>query len=127
MLELVLKDCVTDTNETSWASNSSISLAKSANERVNRSTLYTTTMSMWRARTSASRACSAGRCSEAPDAPPAFLRLALDIGLTGFALGVERGEGQIEIMFGRLAGVDGAAQQLAQRPVHAARSIGWSG
>src|SRR5260221_10165048 len=38
MLELVLKDCVTDTNETSWASNSSMSLAKSASERVSRST-----------------------------------------------------------------------------------------
>src|SRR5437762_1260586 len=45
MLELVLNDCVTDTNETLWASNSSISLAKSASERVSRSTLYTTTMS----------------------------------------------------------------------------------
>jgi hypothetical protein len=33
MLELVLKDCVTDTNETSWASNSSMSLAKSAYRR----------------------------------------------------------------------------------------------
>src|SRR5207248_3931650 len=39
MLELVLKDCVTDTNETPWASNSSMSWAKSASERVNRSTL----------------------------------------------------------------------------------------
>jgi hypothetical protein len=39
MLELVLKDCVTDTNETPWASNSSMSLAKSASERVSRSTL----------------------------------------------------------------------------------------
>jgi hypothetical protein len=32
MLELVLKDCVTDTNETPWASNSSMSLAKSASD-----------------------------------------------------------------------------------------------
>jgi hypothetical protein len=40
MLELVLKDCVTDTNETPWESNSSMSLAKSASERVSRSTLF---------------------------------------------------------------------------------------
>jgi hypothetical protein len=33
MLELVLNDWVTDTNETPWASNSSINLAKSASER----------------------------------------------------------------------------------------------
>jgi hypothetical protein len=36
MLELVLNDWVTDTNETAWASNSSMSLAKSASERVSR-------------------------------------------------------------------------------------------
>jgi hypothetical protein len=34
MLELVLNDWVTETNETLCASNSSISLAKSASERV---------------------------------------------------------------------------------------------
>jgi hypothetical protein len=33
MLELVLKDCVTDTNETPWSSNSSMSLAKSVIRR----------------------------------------------------------------------------------------------
>jgi hypothetical protein len=32
--ELVLKDWVTDTNETLWASNSSMSLAKSASELI---------------------------------------------------------------------------------------------
>src|SRR5262249_8828863 len=36
---VVLNCCVTETNETPWASNSSTSLAKSANERVRRSTL----------------------------------------------------------------------------------------
>jgi hypothetical protein len=30
--------------------------------------------------------------------PPAFMRLALDIGLAGFALGVKGVEGEIEIM-----------------------------
>jgi hypothetical protein len=32
MLVVVLKDCVTDTNDTAWASNNSISLAKSASD-----------------------------------------------------------------------------------------------
>src|SRR5215467_9751878 len=99
MLELVLKDWVTDTNETPWASNSSMSLAKSASERVSRST---------------------GECTivvAAGDQPPAFVhlvhqhnvdsarpdigqellqrrpvergRLALYIGLAGLALGGE--------------------------------------
>jgi hypothetical protein len=39
MLVVVLKDCVTDTKETSSLSNISTSLAKSARERVSRSTL----------------------------------------------------------------------------------------
>jgi hypothetical protein len=38
MLEVVLKDWVTETNETACSSNSSTSLAKSASERVRRST-----------------------------------------------------------------------------------------
>src|SRR5215208_6759070 len=56
------------------------------------------------------------------DEPPALLRLALDIGLTGLALGIERVERKVEVMLGRLAGIDGAATKLADRPVHAARS-----
>ena len=39
MLVVVLKDWVTETKETPWASNVSTSLAKSASERVSRSTL----------------------------------------------------------------------------------------
>ena len=39
MLVVVLKACVTETNETPRASNRSTSLAKSASERVSRSTL----------------------------------------------------------------------------------------
>src|SRR4029450_5804653 len=53
MLELVLNDWVTETNETPWASNSSMSLAKSASERVSRSTLYTSSMSILPDQTSA--------------------------------------------------------------------------
>src|SRR6266480_4864063 len=42
-IEVVVLNCwVTDTNDTAWASNNSTSLAKSANDRVSRSTLYTT-------------------------------------------------------------------------------------
>ena len=43
--------------------------------------------------------------------PPALMRLALDIGLAGLALGVERVELEVEVMLGRLAGVDGAARK----------------
>ena len=39
MLVVVLKDWVMEMNETLWASKSSISLAKSASDRVRRSTL----------------------------------------------------------------------------------------
>ena len=39
MLVVVLKDWVTETKETPWASNVSTSLAKSASDRVSRSTL----------------------------------------------------------------------------------------
>src|ERR1700731_1637123 len=39
MLVVVLKDCVTETKDAAWASKISISLAKSASERVSRSTL----------------------------------------------------------------------------------------
>ena len=39
-IEVVVLNCwVTETNDTPWASNSSTSLAKSANDRVSRSTL----------------------------------------------------------------------------------------
>ena len=65
MLDVVLKDWVTDTKDTAWASNSSISLAKSASKRVRRSTLYTTTISILRARTSARSVCRAGRSGDA--------------------------------------------------------------
>ena len=43
-----------------------------------------------------------------------------DIGLAGFALGVEGVEGEIEIMLGGFAGVDGAALGLWDRRLHAA-------
>ena len=44
--------------------------------------------------------------------PPALAGLAADIGLAGFALGIERREGKVEIMLGRFAGIDGAAREL---------------
>src|SRR5438067_9475058 len=39
--------------------------------------------------------------------------LALDVGLAGFPLRVERVEFEVEVMLGRLAGIDRAAQHLA--------------
>ena len=47
------------------------------------------------------------------------LCLALDIGLTGLALGIERVEGKIKIILCRFARVDGAARELASGSVHA--------
>jgi Protein of unknown function (DUF2924) len=43
---------------------------------------------------------------------PALMPLALDIGLAGLALGIERIEFEIEIVLGRFAGVDRAALGL---------------
>jgi len=63
-----------------------------------------------------------GECTivvAAGDQPPAFVRLALYIGLAGFALGVERVEGKLEIVLGRFARIDGAAREVADGFVHA--------
>src|SRR5258707_10425929 len=44
-MDVVVLNCwVTDTKDTCWASNCSTSFAKSASDRVSRSTLYTTTI-----------------------------------------------------------------------------------
>src|SRR5215211_7783434 len=50
--------------------------------------------------------------------PPALVGLALDIGLAGFPLGVERVELEVEVMLGRLAGIDRAAEDLSFGCVH---------
>ena len=49
---------------------------------------------------------------------PALMGLALDIGLAGFPLGVEGVEGEIEVMIGGLACVDGAAHRLHNGWLH---------
>ena len=46
------------------------------------------------------------------------MRLTLYICLTGLALGIERVEGKVEVMLGRLAGIDGAARELADASIH---------
>ena len=46
------------------------------------------------------------------------MRLALDVGLAGLALRIERVEGEIEIMFGRFARVDRAALALRSGRLH---------
>ena len=43
------------------------------------------------------------------DETPAFMGLALDVSLTGLALGIERVELKLEIVVGRFAGIDRAA------------------
>jgi hypothetical protein len=50
-----------------------------------------------------------------PDQSPPLVGLTLDIGLAGLALGVERIELEIEIMFGGFTGVDRAAESLPRR------------
>jgi hypothetical protein len=49
---------------------------------------------------------------------PALAGLAADISLAGFALGIERREGKIEVMLGRFAGVDGATREFWHGIVH---------
>ena len=49
------------------------------------------------------------------DRPPALLRLTLYICLAGLALGVERGEGKVEVMLRGLAGVDVGARRIVKK------------
>src|SRR5271168_1433831 len=48
----------------------------------------------------------------AADEPPAFVGLTLYVGFAGLALGVERVELEVEIMFGGFAGIDCAPGAL---------------
>src|SRR5262249_59526265 len=125
MLELGLKDWVTDTNETPWASNSSMSLAKSGQpvDLVNQHNVNLARAHLGQEllqRRPVER--GAGECAvvvAAGDQPPAFVRLALYICLAGLALGVERVEGKLEIVLARFARIDGTARELADGSVHA--------
>src|ERR1700689_1820427 len=49
--------------------------------------------------------------------PPPLVRLALDVGLAGFALGVQRVELQVEVIIGGFPGVDRAAKKLLGGPI----------
>src|SRR5437660_4793081 len=126
MLELVLKDWVTDTNETPWTSNSSMSLAKRTGQSVDLVNQHNVN----RARPDIGQELlqrraverGTGECTivvAAGDQPPAFVRLALYICLAGLALSVERVEGKLEIVLGRFARIDGTARELADGSVHA--------
>ena len=120
MLELVLKDCVTDTNETAVLLEQLDQLGKirqRAREPVD--LVYHHGVDLAgpdiRQEPLQGRPFQGGPREGSivimvGDEPPAFGSLALDIGLTGLALGVERGEREIEVMLRRLAGVDGAAR-----------------
>src|SRR5260221_657263 len=68
----------------------------------------------------------AGECPiviAAGDRPPAFVRLTPYICLAGLTLCVERGEGKVEVMLARLAGINGAARELADGLVHARYTV----
>ena len=62
----VLKSCVTETKLTPRLSNSDNKRVKSSNERLSRSTLYTTTQSIRRASMSANNRFKAGRARGSP-------------------------------------------------------------
>ena len=58
------------------------------------------------------------------DKAPALVGLALDIGLAGLALGIQGVELEIEVMLGRLAGVDRTAKHLPFGSLHGCRRAG---
>src|SRR4051794_5008453 len=115
---VVLNCCVTETNDTASASKSSTSRAKSASERVSRSTLYTTTISIRPARIIGEQALRRGSLEIAAREPaivisvsrqqPTLVLLAANVGLAGFALRRERIEFLLEPFLGGFAGVDRA-------------------
>ena len=125
-----MKDCVTDTNETSLASNSSLDELGKIRERAGQPVDLVNQHNVDFARVDIGQELlqrgalerGARECAvvvAAGDQPPAFVRLTLYICLTGLALGIERVEGKVEVMLGRLAGIDGAARELADGSIHA--------
>src|SRR5438876_392795 len=52
------------------------------------------------------------------DQAPSFVGLALDVGLAGLPLRIERVELEVEVMFGRLARVDRTAEELFGGRIH---------
>src|SRR3984893_8651827 len=134
MLEVVLKDWVTETNETSCAfekldelgevgkrPRQPIDLVDDDDVDLLRSDLVQQGLEGG----PIERRTGEGAIIEAVgNEPPALVGLALDIGLAGFALGVEGVEGKIEIMLGRFARIDGAMLRLWGDRFHTA-SLGW--
>src|SRR6266404_2898941 len=57
------------------------------------------------------------------DQAPALVRLTLYIRLTGLTLGIERIELEVEVMLGRLAGIDRASEHLLWGAIHAWTSL----
>src|SRR5439155_15269084 len=128
-IELVVLNCwVTDTNDTPWASKISTSRAKSASERVSRSTLVDdddidpASLDVGEqalqsrplhiaTRQPAIVVAGPGQC-------PALVALAADVGFAGFALRLERVEFLFEPFLGGLTGVDGAAFSPRVTPRH---------
>src|SRR3984893_17537769 len=120
---VVLNCCVTETNEASWASSTSTIFAKSASDRVRRSTLVNDNDlnlarldigeeplqggALYRAAGEASVVVHVGKRD------PSGMTLPRDVGLTGFALRIERVELLLEPIVGRLACVDRAVEHQA--------------
>ena len=131
MLELVLKDWVTDTNETPWVEQ--LDELGEISERPGQPVDLVDQDDVDLAGPDIRQELlqggplerGTGECAivvAAGDQPPALVRLTLYICLTGLPLGIERVEGKVEVMLGRLAGIDRAARELADGAVHATES-----
>jgi hypothetical protein len=125
MLVVVLNDWVTETKETPWASNVSTSFAKSASERgqpidlidddhIDPSRLNIDEQLLQR-RPIHRPAGKAAVVVTIPNQSPALARLALDVGVACFPLGVEGIEILLEPVVGRDARIDGATQAASGR------------
>ena len=119
MLLVVLNDWVTLTKLTSCASNRSTMRVKSGSERLSRSILYSTTMSISPRSTSSSSRARAGRSIVPPEYPivvggwddaPAFVRLAAYKRLRRFALGIKTVEPLLQPFLAAFAAIDRAAE-----------------
>src|SRR6266536_2277661 len=119
-IEVVVLNCwVTETNETPWASNSSTSLAKSANDRGQPVDLVDhhhvnasgpdIGQELLERRAVGRAAGIAAVVIAGPDQGPAFLRLAAHVGFGGVMLGIERVEILLQPMVGGDPGIDRAA------------------
>src|SRR5262245_16005072 len=115
-IEVVVLNCwVTDTKEASWASSTSTILAKSASDRVSRSTLYDNYLNLagldigekpLQSRPLHRAARQASIVVHFRERNPSGMTLACDIGLASLPLRIERVELLLEPIVGRFPGVN---------------------